>query len=53
MTKLFVFVFSTIGGYIGWWLGERMGIMTAFMLAMVGTGVGIWGGRRMAQNYEV
>jgi hypothetical protein len=43
---------STIGSYAGWWLGAHAGFMTAFSLSMVGTGLGIYGGRRIAQNYE-
>ena len=52
MNKLLVLVGSTLGGAIGWWAGERVGLMTAFMLSMVGTGLGIYGGRRVAQHYE-
>ena len=52
MTKLFVFAGATIGGYVGWWLGANIGFMTAFMLSMVGTGIGMYAGGRMAHNYE-
>jgi predicted esterase YcpF (UPF0227 family) len=52
MTKLFVLIGSTLGGYVGWWAGERAGLMTAFMLSMVGTAAGVYGGRRVAQHYE-
>ena len=48
MNKLIGFVAATIGSYAGWALGARFGIMTAFMLSMVGTGVGIYVGRRVA-----
>jgi hypothetical protein len=48
MTRLLVLVGSTLGSAVGWWLGARVGIMTAFMLSVVGLGVGIWGGRRLA-----
>ena len=50
MVKLMVFVGSTVGGYVGWWLGERFGFMTAFMLSMVGTGVGMYYGARFARD---
>jgi hypothetical protein len=43
---------STIGSYVGWWLGGHAGVMTAFTVSMVGTGAGIYAGRRLAQNYE-
>jgi len=48
MTKLLVLIGTTIFGGIGWWLGERVGIMTAFIVSMIGTGVGIYVGRRLA-----
>src|SRR5438128_2552846 len=36
-------------GYaVGWWLGAPVGIMTAFIASMVGTGVGMYAGRRIA-----
>lgn len=48
MAKLLGFVGSFVGSSIGWWLGARVGIMTAFMLSIVGTGAGIYLGRRIA-----
>lgn len=51
MSKLLGFVGATIGSYLGWWLGSRAGIMTAFMVSMVGTGAGIYLGRRVALRY--
>ncbi|HEU4878939.1 MAG TPA: hypothetical protein VFT21_05780 [Gemmatimonadaceae bacterium] len=52
MSKLFMVVGSTIGSYAGWWLGAHVGVMSAFVVSMVGTGIGIYGGRRVAQQYE-
>ncbi|HET7458679.1 MAG TPA: hypothetical protein VFJ74_13615 [Gemmatimonadaceae bacterium] len=52
MTKILGFVGATIGSAIGWWAGAPVGMMTAFMLSMVGTGVGIYAGRRFAERYE-
>lgn len=48
MAKLLGFVGSFVGGSIGWWLGALVGVMTAFMLSIVGTGAGIYLARRMA-----
>jgi hypothetical protein len=50
MNKLLAFVGATIGGYLGWWLGARVGIMTAFMVSMIGTGAGIYFARRVAKE---
>jgi hypothetical protein len=51
MGKLFSFIGATIGSYAGWALGARVGFTTAFMVSMVGTGIGIYFGRRVAQHY--
>jgi hypothetical protein len=52
MGKLFGFIGATVGSYAGWFLGARVGITTAVMLSFVGTGVGIYYGRKIANNYE-
>ena len=52
MTKILGFVGATVGSAVGWWAGAPVGMMTAFMLSMVGTGVGIYAGRRFAERYE-
>jgi hypothetical protein len=52
MVKLLGFVGATVGSYLGWWAGSGVGIMTSFMLSMVGTGVGIYAGRRVGKHYE-
>ena len=50
MIKLMGFLGATIGSYAGWALGARYGTMTAFSLSMVGTGIGIYAGRRVASS---
>lgn len=52
MKKLFILIGTTIGSGIGWWLGQKIGIMTAFALSMVGTGLGMYYGIRFARDYE-
>lgn len=51
MNKLLGFIGATIGGSIGWWLGARIGMMTAFMVSIVGTGVGMYAARRLFSDY--
>jgi uncharacterized membrane protein YeaQ/YmgE (transglycosylase-associated protein family) len=53
MGKLLGFVGATVGSYLGWWLGSGGGTMTAFIVSMLGTGVGLYIGRRVASHYEV
>ncbi|HMI16074.1 MAG TPA: hypothetical protein VK526_06910 [Bradyrhizobium sp.] len=52
MTKLIIFIAATIGGAIGWWLGEGFGFMTAFMVSTVFSGIGIYYGKKLAQRFE-
>jgi hypothetical protein len=51
MMRFYSFLGATIGGYAGWYLGAPVGFMTAFSLSMVGTGVGIYAGRKVAIYY--
>ena len=53
MTKLIVFITATVTGAIGWWLGESVGIMTAFMVSTVFSGFGIYYGRKLAARFEI
>ena len=53
MTKLMGFIGATVGSAIGWWLGAKVGIMTAFMVSTVGSGVGIYFGRRAGERYSL
>jgi hypothetical protein len=44
---------STIGGGIGWAIGAKLGgTMTAFMLSIIGTGLGIYFAKRYADSLE-
>lgn len=51
MKKLLMLVLSTIGSAAGWWLGALVGTMTAFIVSMIGLGIGIWGGARLAERW--
>jgi hypothetical protein len=48
LSKLLAWVGATLVGALGWWAGAREGVFTAFVLSMVGTGVGLYLGRRVA-----
>ena len=52
MTRLYTLVGTALGSYAGWWLGAQVGLMTAFLLGIVGTGAGFYFGRRIAQHYQ-
>jgi len=48
VSKLLTFLGASLGGSLGWWLGAGGGIMTAFVVSMLGTGIGMYAGRRIA-----
>lgn len=49
MKKIIVTSITILGGWLGWWIGDHFGLMTAFLLSMVCTGLGIYFGRRLVQ----
>jgi hypothetical protein len=49
MQKLLVLVGTMVGGSLGWAIGAPVGLMTAFLLGVVGTAVGLYLSRRVAQ----
>jgi hypothetical protein len=51
LQKLLTMLGMTIGGYIGWLIGAPVGIFTAFILSMVGTGAGVYAARRFAERF--
>jgi hypothetical protein len=51
MEKTLILVVSTIGSSAGWWVGGHIGMMTAFICSIIGLAVGVWGGRRLANEW--
>ena len=52
MSKLLAFVGATAGGYLGWALGTPLGLFGSFVLSIIGTGAGVYAGRRVGRHYE-
>jgi hypothetical protein len=50
VSKLLAWLGATVLGAVGWWAGARAGMFTAFVLSMVGTGAGLYLGRRLADR---
>ncbi len=42
---------TTVGGGVGWWLGEFVGTMTAFIVSGIGTLLGVWAGWWIDREY--
>jgi hypothetical protein len=50
MKGLFGWIGMSVGGAVGWWLGAYVGFMTAFFVSLLGTGIGLYAGRKLAQH---
>jgi hypothetical protein len=50
MKGLLNFVGMTVGGWIGWVLGDSVSIFTAFAVSMVGTGLGLYAAQRLTKR---
>ncbi len=44
-------VVATILSTIGWWLGARVGIFSAYLLSTVAGAYGLWLGGRIARDH--
>jgi hypothetical protein len=48
-------IFATVGtfvvGSLGWAMGERIGIGTALVLSSIGSGVGLYWGRKLFDQW--
>jgi len=51
MKKLILLITITIFSWIGWWAGEHMGIMTAYVISFIGSLFGVYVGVRINQEY--
>jgi hypothetical protein len=47
MGTFFAIVGSSIGGWIGWVVGMKIGFMTGYFLSVGGTAAGVFYGRRL------
>ena len=52
MSKLCIFVGTTVFSTIGWYLGEPFGMFAAFLVSGVGSVFGVWAGWKLAQKIE-
>lgn len=54
MTKLCIFAGSTIVSYVGWYLGEMIGLdfTWCFVLSGVGAIAGVYVGWKFAQRFD-
>lgn len=50
MSRLLNLVGMAIGGWLGWQLGILISIFTAFIIGVVGTGVGLFAAQRISRR---
>jgi hypothetical protein len=51
MNKVCILVGMTVLGWIGWWAGSNLGIMTAYIFSGVGSLLGVYIGWRINRAY--
>ncbi len=47
MRWLLLLIFSTLGSYLGWYIGAGIGIMGAYFASCFGAAVGWYGGHKL------
>ncbi len=52
MKGFLAFAGTTLGSYLGWWLGDQVGFVTACFASVLGMGIGLYAARRLAQQYD-
>jgi hypothetical protein len=50
--KLIPYLAAIVAGWIGWMIGRRGGVFTAYVLSVVGTAVGLYYGRRLVKRVQ-
>jgi hypothetical protein len=50
LTTLLGWTGATIGGSLGWWAGASGGMFVAFLMSMVGIGLGLYLGRQLGDR---
>lgn len=51
MGKFCIFLGMTVFGWVGWWLGEKAGFMTAFLASSAASMVGVYVGWRIHRDF--
>ena len=51
MSKLLAFIGMTAGGWLGWSIGGRFSMTTAFILSIFGTAIGLYVVRRVEADH--
>ena len=54
MNKLCIFTGTLLGGWVGWWAGDALGLdfFGAFLASGAGSLLGVWLGWKLARHLE-
>lgn len=52
MKKLMTLILIVTPGWVGWAIGEKIGIMTAYFLGCIGSSIGLYLGGRVRRMIE-
>lgn len=52
MRTLVILVGASLGGWLGWWLGANAGLLTGFVLSMIGMGLGLYFAKQLIRDYR-
>lgn len=50
MKRILDLIGMSAGGWLGWYIGALVSVFTAFMVSMVGTGLGLYFIRRITKG---
>jgi uncharacterized protein YcfJ len=51
MNKLLTTIGAVAGGWIGWWIGDKAGLVAALVLSGIGSIAGVYIGWRITRDY--
>lgn len=51
MKRICIILGIVVFGWIGWWIGAKVGFMTAYVLSTLGSMAGVYVGWRIYRDY--
>jgi len=48
---MLIFIFATLCGLCGWWIGSYLGVMSAWVVSGLGSILGVYLGWRIGRDY--
>ena len=51
MRAFLILIVVSLAGWIGWWLGAKVGLFSAVIVSAIFSGVGLYAARRLVQDY--